>query len=175
MTEEWRTIPNHPYHYVSSLGRIRQSRVNGRVLRGYQDKDGYQRVRIDGIQYRVHRVVCEAFHGPAPDGFEACHGDRDRQNNKASNLRWGTRSDNVQDALAHGTHRHGNPPSETKARGDSSGTAKLTERIVAEARMRHAAGESGRVLAKEYGVTSANMSAALRGKTWAHVGATDAP
>lgn len=164
----WRPIDGHPRHLISSSGEVR--RQDGTVLVGHIDADGYRRVRIDGKQHRVHRLVCTAFHGPAPEGHEACHNDGDRLNNNASNLRWGTRAENVADAQRHGTFSSGRPPQASMARGESNGSAKLTAEIVREARRRHAEGVSGRQLAREYGVTSGNMSLALRGKSWAHVG-----
>lgn len=50
----------------------------------------------------VHRLVLEAFVGPCPVGMEALHTDGNRLNNKVSNLRWGTRKENVADMVAHG-------------------------------------------------------------------------
>jgi hypothetical protein len=120
-------------------------------------------------------LVCEAFHGVGPKGTEVCHLNGKSGDNAASNLAWGTRSENVQQAIAHGTHRYVLPTPEQIPRGERSGTSKLTDAIVLECRRRHASGESGRKLAKEHGITSANMSAALRGQTWGHLGAADAP
>jgi hypothetical protein len=54
--------------------------------------------------------------------------------------------------------------------GEDCPNAKLTESIVREARVRYLAGESGRALAREFGVTQGTMQPALTGKTWAHVG-----
>jgi len=158
MTEIWFTIRKHPEHIVSSEGRIRQRRVNGRVLSGHIDEDGYRRVRIDGIQYRVHRLVCEAFHGTQPEGTEVCHNDGDRTNNASWNLRWGSRSENMRDAVCHGTH--------VVPRGEDHHSRKLTWEQVSEARRRYKNGESGRSLARVFGITSANMSRLLRGDAW---------
>jgi DNA invertase Pin-like site-specific DNA recombinase len=47
--------------------------------------------------------------------------------------------------------------------------SKLTADIVRECRTRHAAGETGKALAAEFGVTSAAMSLAIRGVNWRHV------
>lgn len=58
---------------------------------------------------RVHRIVAEAFLGPPPfPAAEVCHGDGNRHNNCASNLRWDTRSNNHRDKVKHGTHNWGN-------------------------------------------------------------------
>ena len=64
---------------------------------------------VEGARrYRtVHRLVCEAFHGPPPEGKPlACHKDGDTLNNRADNLYWGSPEDNMQDALRHGTNRN---------------------------------------------------------------------
>ena len=61
----------------------------------------------EGKRYHgpIHRLVLEAFVGPRPDGYDACHNDGDRDNNHISNLRWDTRSANTLDQVQHGTHR----------------------------------------------------------------------
>lgn len=46
--------------------------------------------------YRVSRLVCEAFHGPAPfDGAVVMHLDDDPANNKPENLKWATQKENM--------------------------------------------------------------------------------
>ena len=45
---------------------------------------------------KVHRLVCEAFHGPAPfAGAVVIHLDEDATNNRPENLRWGTQKENL--------------------------------------------------------------------------------
>jgi hypothetical protein len=68
--------------------------VTGRAVATRKDRDGYV---ICDTHYpkrktlRVHRVACEAFHGPAPEGKPECdHKNRSRHDNRASNLRWAT-------------------------------------------------------------------------------------
>ena len=44
----------------------------------------------------VHRIVATAFHGPCPSAeYVVDHIDTNRQNNRADNLRWVTRLDNI--------------------------------------------------------------------------------
>jgi hypothetical protein len=180
MSDSWRGVPGFEGRYmVSRMGQIR-NRSTGKLLFGEIDRDGYRRVNLcgDGKSYkrRVHRLVCEAFHGPAPDGCEVGHLDGRRTHNAAHNLAWVTRAENVGHSKAHGTFRApARAPKEAMRRGSANPAAKLTEEVVLEARARHANGETGRALAREYGVNSGNMSAALRGQTWAHVGNADAP
>jgi hypothetical protein len=55
------------------------------------------------VRKYVHQLVLEAFVGPRPDGYHACHCDGDRKNNALSNLRWDSPRENVMDKLKHGT------------------------------------------------------------------------
>ena len=45
---------------------------------------------------KIHRAVCEAFHGPCPfDGAVVIHIDEDATNNRPENLKWGTQKENL--------------------------------------------------------------------------------
>lgn len=65
----------------------------------------------------LHRLICEAFHGPCPDGHVCRHLDGDKTNNSASNLAWGTQSQNNKDKAKHGTSPDGerNPRAKLKS------------------------------------------------------------
>ena len=64
------------------------------------DRYGYANVRLNrsGEQRwkKVHRLVCEAWRGPCPDGHECGHLDGDRLNNQPENLVWVTRKENTE-------------------------------------------------------------------------------
>jgi predicted DNA-binding protein (UPF0251 family) len=153
MDEQWRPAPGHPDHLVSSLGRVRHRRVNAAILKGYTDADGYRRVRIDNKERRVHRLVCEAFHGPPPPGTECAHGDGDALNNDADNLRWALHADNIADAIRHGTF-HFVPVRS----GEDHPNVKLSDKEVAEIRAMVAAGKSQRAVAAAMGVSQPYVS-----------------
>lgn len=53
---------------------------------------------------KVHRAVALAFLGEPPPGQEVRHKDGDPGNAELSNLEYGTRSENMRDAVRHGTH-----------------------------------------------------------------------
>jgi hypothetical protein len=102
MKEEWRNHPNWDIE-VSDYGRIRK---NGKVAKLSKRGDGYLVVSVGGRGMpilRVHRLVLEVFTGPCPDGLEARHLDGNSLNNKHTNLRWGTRKEQIMDQKKHGT------------------------------------------------------------------------
>lgn len=105
---EWRAIVGYEGLYeVSDEGQVRSLR-RSLVMSAYVTNAGYTSamLRRDG-RYRHHlvsRMVCEAFHGSPRQGAEACHNDGDKTNNAASNLRWGSRKDNCQDGIRHGSY-----------------------------------------------------------------------
>ena len=112
MDEEiWKTIPvpGFVYYEVSNLGRVRSYRRGAdRMLKPGLTSVGYYSVALGrGNTKLVHRLVAEAFIGPCPVGQEVRHKDGSRTNNRADNLEYGTRSENIADAIAHGTYQKG--------------------------------------------------------------------
>lgn len=111
--ETWKSVMSGRYE-VSDLGRVKSLVAPGgqkilkptpHVRSGHgvlilTDQDGGRRGTY------VHKVVIEAFVGPCPEGMEVLHDDGDPSNNALSNLRYGTRSENLLDAVRHGTHQH---------------------------------------------------------------------
>jgi hypothetical protein len=108
--EIWRDVPSVPGILVSSEGRVmfvphRRPMPNGHGERSYGGqatfgvwaKDaGRFIIRIHGHTYKVHRLICEAFNGPAPfEDAVAMHADENAANNRASNLQWGTQKENL--------------------------------------------------------------------------------
>lgn len=92
----WMDIPSRPNYQANMLGQIRNKRT-GHILKPSYDRYGYQKLSLgnaDNVQ--VHRLVCEAFYGPAPDDtYQVDHGDTNRSNNHISNLQWTTPSENI--------------------------------------------------------------------------------
>lgn len=114
-TETWRPVPGYEGRYdVSDLGRVRSwlpyhGLATPRLMNATPDDRGYPVIQLFGgprtIARKVHRLVLETFVGPRPEGFDTRHLDGDTSNNRLSNLRYGTRSENNFDAVRHGTHR----------------------------------------------------------------------
>lgn len=73
----------------------------------YRNQDGYGRLNLDGGRYvGAHFYACEIRHGPRPSlEHEARHSCGNGHGGcvNGNHLRWGTRKENVRDAIAHGT------------------------------------------------------------------------
>lgn len=66
--------------------------------------NGYPTVSLGrGNTRTVHSLVAAAFLGPCPTGQEIRHRDGNRQNPCSDNLHYGTRTQNIMDAVAAGT------------------------------------------------------------------------
>jgi hypothetical protein len=92
------------YNYsISSDGKVTNQNT-GRVLKTRLSR-GYEVFGIGGKQFKVHRLVAEAFipnvlHKPLVN-----HVDSNRANNNASNLEWTSHKENVAHAIASGRHK----------------------------------------------------------------------
>lgn len=109
MTEEiWRDVPFLPVYAVSSWGRIMcksfQAITANGALRWYggkpwlgcwAEKEKRYIFRFRGKTYKVGPMICETFHGPAPDGMICMHLDENSRNNRPENLGWGTQMENL--------------------------------------------------------------------------------
>lgn len=114
--EIWKPVVGYEGLYeVSDKGNVRSlARTDaigrprsGRVMKQKTTPQGYRGVGLTATGksprfYQVHRLVLEAFEGPAPDGMIACHWDDVPGNNYLSNLRWDTASANYDDAVRNG-------------------------------------------------------------------------
>lgn len=184
MVETWLPVADFPDYAASNLGRVKRVVPDARnhrpgILVPHLNNKGYEIVSLagpEGLRKRlVNRLVCAAFHGPAPaDRPHAAHGDGNCRNNREDNLRWANRSENMEDSRKHGTmamgSRHGRTtkPGRTP-RGVKHGHAKLTEREVLEIRKAPRTIGSGRALAEEYGVCPALICIIRAGKIWKHL------
>lgn len=104
---EWFDIPSQPNYAASREGWILSKRYD-RILEGRIQESGHHSVSLGRNRTGlVHRLVCEAFHGPAPDDKPwALHRNGDPSDNRPENLYWGDNSDNQRDSAIHGTHRN---------------------------------------------------------------------
>ena len=113
MGEVWREVPSLPAILASSEGRIMTKPYRGPMPHGGERPYGGQPhfgvwnkqdhrfiIVYKGKCYKVHQLVCEAFHGAKPDepeeGRIVCmHIDENSANNRSDNLAWGTQKENL--------------------------------------------------------------------------------
>ena len=171
---KWRVIAEFPAYEVSDAGLVRR-KDTGHVLALQKKANGYMRVSIwhagRGAPRYVHRLVCEAFNGPSPlPRMDAAHLDGVRDNNRAHNLAWKSRKENMADCLRHGTHRCGKQI--VGAKLDEDKVREMKHRLLSAPRS-----QSGKYIKKgalreildEYGVTVSVAHNILHGKSWRHV------
>lgn len=117
--EYWKEIPGYEGLYeVSSYGRVRSvdryvknghssyRLQKGRVLSPGKDKKGYLNVQLRNKNFKVHRLVAQAFIENSDNLPMVNHKDEDKTNNNVTNLEWcdakynnnyGSRKDKVRD------------------------------------------------------------------------------
>lgn len=95
---EWKKIKRNPNYSINRNGEVRND-ATGRIKTPYENKaNGYMTVDLysnnKSTKVTIHRLLAEAFI-PNPDNKPCIdHKDGDRKNNKLSNLRWATYSEN---------------------------------------------------------------------------------
>ena len=115
MTEEiWKKIEGYEDYLVSDKGRVfalpKTDAIgrshDGMILRNKHHQNGYVFVALAKggklRQYRVHRLVAEAFVPNPYQCDEVNHIDGDKNNNCAENLEWCTRAENNKHAVKFG-------------------------------------------------------------------------
>ncbi len=125
MSEQWRAVIGYEGNYeVSSKGRVKSlnrivpvirqgklgtRRIPERILKPGRHVAGYPQVFLyrEGTprMEQIHQLVAAAFVGPRPEGHEVRHRDGDSGNPRATNLTYGTRKQNYDDAIRHGAIR----------------------------------------------------------------------
>jgi hypothetical protein len=163
--EEWRMISWAPNYEFSSLGRVRRitdapGTYAGKIM-SQAMSSGYLQLNLSLgggkiVTRKVHRLICEAFHGAAPSVIhQAAHGDGNRTNNCANNLRWALPVENSSDDLANGV----------RPMGESHPLARLTEENVKEIRGAYA--DLVERFAKQHGIGKGYVRNIIAGRAWA--------
>lgn len=92
----------------ATIYRIKHNKVDysAKILKPTLSKNGYFVVQLKqgcSVLSHIHRLVLESFVSLCPKGMECRHLDGNPGNNNLPNLKWGTRSENQQDSIRHGT------------------------------------------------------------------------
>lgn len=98
--EIWKEIEGYEGLYeVSNYGSVKSLNYNKtrkeKILKPYLNTDGYLNIDINKKQYKVHRLVAQAFI-PNPQNLpQVNHKDEDKTNNHSTNLEWCTAEYNI--------------------------------------------------------------------------------
>jgi hypothetical protein len=120
---------------------------------------GLQLLGDDGKTHKayVHRLIAEAFHGPAGEGQVCCHLNGDKNDNRAVNLTWASQSENNKQKRGHGTSPD----------GERNPMAKLNRNAVQAMRLaRSQTGNSYAKIAEQFGVSAMTAYRAIAGQSW---------
>lgn len=171
MKEEWREVPDWTNYEVSSFGRVRRA---GKLLKLVPVQSGsdkaYAPLRVS-LSDRTRRwdvkvalLVLIVFVRKKRHPRELIrHLDDSQENNKVSNLRWGSNKENGDDRVKNGVSRP----------GETNGNSVLTSDAVKAIRIKykkHSRGASGAMgLAATYNVSVETIYNILNNITWKHV------
>lgn len=173
VNERWKDVVGYEGLYqVSDRGRVKSlSRLlnnnrqwQNRILKpAIRDKSGHFGVSLckngKGKTYCVHQLVLVAFVGFCPDNMEGCHNNGIKTDNRLSNLRYDTHSNNILDSVKHGTH--------VDSRGEKHGLSKLTEQQVKEIRKLAISSKyTPKMIAEIFGISQCTVSDIKLGKRW---------
>jgi len=178
MKEVWKPIKGFPDYEVSDLGRVKSlarrifiesprgdhyRTLRTRILKPTPSADYLAVIlcRPEGNRaINVHRLVARAF---LPKPKKGCthvrHRDDDGNNNKATNLKWGSQKQNMQDKVRHGRHLI----------GVDSPNAVMTEKQVRRIKLLYKQGWKQKDLVEKFSASPGCISCIVRELTWKHV------
>ena len=154
--EVWRPVFGMENVYeVSSCGRVRNQK---HIVLAQSLVHGYRRVALTleskRKDFKVHRLVLEAFVSPRPKGMMCRHLDGNKANNHLSNLAWGTNAENQADRVQHGTCNRG-----TRAPANILSESQVLE-ILSDMR-------PTRAIALDYSISATTVQKIKAGVSWA--------
>ena len=179
--EIWKDVPGYVgYYEVSNFGNIRSIdryvdnfkgekalRV-GQTMKQVTTEHGYKRVSLrmgtTKTNFRVHRLVAEAFIPNPHKKKQVNHKDSNRTNNVVENLEWVTHRENMK-------HAKDNNRFTNQSKGSNHHKATITEDTVRAMRKLYAEGNyTQKQIAEEFSVHLSKAKHILAGRTWKHVG-----
>ena len=173
--EIWQPVVGFESRYeVSDYGKVRSLVFKNRVTSYRYDeplmlkltvmKNGYLRVNLHengkNLNAFVHRIVLGAFVGPCPNGYQACHYNGIKDDNRLDNLGWVTGAENQKHRENHGTALY----------GENNPSAKITNEQAIEIYRRTNEGKERLVdVARDYGIAGQTVSDIKYGRKWKKV------
>lgn len=178
--ESWKPVVGFKGHYeISTLGRVRSlpreliatscngkkylKFFKGKLLRPGRKPSGHLSVALGrGNSNDLHVMVMAAFVGPVPKGQEVLHKDHNPGNNKLSNLKYGTRGENVKMDYEAKTR--------IPQRGILSGRAKYTEEQIKRVKWLSIEGGFGpKAISGIMCMPVSTVQQIVSGRRWGHI------
>lgn len=168
--EIWKDIPGYKGEYqASNLGRIKSVERQVRGVNPYTHKPFFRTVperilkpgrfcksnhlsvvlRRNGNGKPVHQLIMRTFVGEPPPGMEVLHKNGNPEDNRLSNLRYGSRTENILDVYWQGGRWR-----------------KLSIEDVKTIRIYLKEGRTGREIAKMYNVSEITISRIKTGRSF---------
>jgi len=156
-------------------------------------KTGHGQIRVERKTVLAHRLAWVMTNGSIPDDLPCvCHRCDTPRCVRPDHLFVGTKSDNTADMVRKGRARGGGVCGDRNgarlhperllrgaahrermrlvtARGQTNGNSKLTETVVVEMRLLHAAGLTFSEISRRVGIHKATAARIVQRKTWKHV------
>ena len=102
MAEQFVGINGFDNYEIGNEGSVRNKKT-GRILKTWKSNSGYDVCRlmngVDDKRIYIHHLVGKAFCANPNMRNELDHIDRNKSNNKSSNLRWVTHSENMRNTI----------------------------------------------------------------------------
>lgn len=177
MVETWKPVVGYESMYeVSNLGAVRSLPIvswnskcyvtrKEKVRKQHNSWNGYLATAVGRKGSRrtllVHRLVCAAFHLNPENKPFVNHKNGIKTDNRAENLEWCTRIENMKHAFSIGLQDN---------KGENHPTAKLTEGIVRDIRKNRAdTGEAYHKTATKLGISKTQVMDICNRKSWNHI------
>lgn len=159
--EIWASVSVNERYEISNLGRIRSKLIDKRKRfgefrypKGWITNYGYVKIRIGNNDFNVHRLVGIAFIPNPENKSEINHKNGIKTDNKASNLEWVTKQENIKHA-----HDIGLYPI-----GDKHPRCKISDETISKIRKLFNSGVSQSDLHKSFGISRSMISAYVLNK-----------
>lgn len=137
---EWRPIPGYEAYYHASDSGLVWSVRKCQLLVQSPTAKGYLQVTLSvgGKTWpvQVHQLIALTFIGECPPGMEVLHGDGNvRTDNSRTNLRYGTRAENLRQSVREGTFGPLRANRERRARHGSTSPGAVFPEVSSTARI----------------------------------------
>lgn len=179
MNELWKDIPNYEGLYqASNMGNIRsldkivpkwnkpyKRKIKGRVLKKHKANGGYNVVALHKNKnqktYKVSRLIGITWKDNPDNKPEINHKNSIRTDDRAENIEWCTRSENV---------KHSYDKGNANQKGEKNAYSKLTKKKVLSIRDKYDSGKYSQIeLSDMFNISKTTIHNVVKRKTWNHL------